>query len=224
MKDRRQIFLYILTVAVLLFGLTAPGFSWYVGNYSEKGFDEPGEQTSGTSSTMSSATIKDLITKSATYFFKGKSDIDLLVSKLEAAEQEGVWFYELQTIVNGALENMRTSRYYYQTLMNRAENTPYNQGVINQLASFSYDSFAGKNSLNRDMFDQVKGYLQAGNVRGTYTRLYTYTDTIIGMLETVQSKVYYWELPEISSIWKLNQECAHMLLFGQYMAQIFYEL
>jgi hypothetical protein len=198
----------------------------FVANYSEQSFNDgdPDTSTESKSSIASSFTIKYLIIKSATYFFKGKSKIDLLASGLEAADIEGVNFYELQQIVNDSLCNMKTARYYYQALKSKADNTPYNQPVISQLIVFDYDSFSVDIGLNGDIFNQVKGYLKMGDVRGAYARLYDYTDNIIDMLEAVQKEVYYWEIPGIENVWKLHQECAHMLLFGQYIAQIFQNL
>jgi len=224
MRKKSLIFLSLICVFILV--IPFHGFSMYVGNYSEQSFneDEPDTSTESKSSIASSFTIKYLIIKSATYFFKGKSKIDLLASGLEAADIEGINFYELQQIVNDALCNMKTARYYYQALKSKADNTPYNQMVINQLTVFDYDSFSAGIGLNGDIFNQVKGYLKVGDVRGTYARLYAYTDNIIDMLETVQKEVYYWQIPGIENVWKLHQECAHMLLFGQYIAQIFQNL
>ena len=223
---RKKSFIFLSLICVFILVIPFRGFSMYVANYSEQSFNE-GEMDTSTeskSSIASSFTIKYLIIKSATYFFKGKSKIDLLASRLEAADIEGVNFYELQQIVNDALCNMKTARYYYQALKNKADNTPYNQTVINQLTAFDYDSFSVEIGLNGDIFNQVKGYLKLGDVRGTYARLCSYTENVIDMLETVQKEVYYWEIPDIENVWKLHQECAHMLLFGQYIAQIFQNL
>ena len=224
MRKKNFIFLSLIWVFILVIPFL--GFSMYVANYSELSFNEGETDTSTGSKSLiaSSFTIKDLIIKSATYFFKGKSDIDLLASGLEAAGIEAVNFYELQEIVNNALFNMKTARYYYQALKSKADNTPYNQTAISQLTVFDYDSFSAETGLNVDIFNQVKGYLKMGDVRGTYARLYAYTDNIIAMLETVQKELYYGNIPGIKNVWKLNQECAHMLLFGQYIAQIFQNL
>jgi len=218
---------YIISMflaVVLIFGMASFGFSMYVGNYSEETFDEPDGGTSAVKSAETFETIRDLIIKSATYFLRGKKNVDLLASKLEAAEIEGICFFELQNIVNNSLYNMRIARYYYQALKNKADNTPYNQVIINQLISFDYDSFLKEYNLNSDIYNQVKGYLQAGDVRGAYDRLYTYIDNIVGMLEVAQEDIYYGDIPETANIWKLNQECAHMLLFGQYISQTFHKL
>jgi hypothetical protein len=221
----RCIILTVLTVAFFL-AVGLHGFSMYVGNYSEEGFkeDNPVVSTDSKSGITSSISLRYLIIKSAAYFLKGRSNIDLLASRLEAADIEAVSFYELQKIVSDALYNMRTARYYYEALRIKAANTPYNQTVTEQLADFDYDTFCKGTIVNGDMFSQVRGYLEGGDVRGTYARLYVYTDSIIGMLETVQNEVNKWDFPETAMMWRLNQECAHMLLFGQYIAQIFQQL
>jgi len=221
----RHIFFKVL-IGIFILGIAFPGFSMFVGNYSEESFeeDDPEGQTMAVISAGASATIKDLISKSATYFLRGKANVDWLTSKLEAADREGVCFSELQTIVNDSLYNMKVARYYYQTLKNKADSTPYNKVVINQLINFDYDSFSREYSLNSDIYNQVKEYLKAGDVRGAYARFYTYIDSIVGILEMVLENVYCGDIPETANIWKLNHECTHMLLFGQYIAQTYFNL
>jgi len=221
---------FILLTFTCFFILTMPfyNFSMFVGNTSEKSFDEPPATGigSGTLSETSATyeTVEDLIIKAAIYFLKGKSSIYLLSSKLEAAEQEKVYYYDYQVTVNEALGYMRMAQYYYQALKNKAEVTPYNQEVITQLKTFDYNSFSRAYGLNRDIFNQVKSYLQNGDVRGVYARFLTYTENIISILETVQKDVYYWNFPKVETIWNLNQECAQMLLFGQYVTRVFYKI
>jgi hypothetical protein len=215
-------FVFVLA-GLFIFGLAIPGYAMMCGNTSEEGFIDPGG-TTGVSSTKSTTTIKYLIIKSAKYFLTGKSSVDLLASRLEAAELDGINYYELQQIVNDALWNMRTARYYYRELKNLADATPYNQTVIAQLAAFDYNTFANEYGLNGHIYDQVTAYLQPGDIRGSYDQLLTFTDNIINFLERVQWDVYFCKFPAMATIWKLNQECAHMLLFGQYIAQTFYRL
>lgn len=219
----------ILLIGYTILALAVPVFPMYVGNYSQNGFDESDSGGQSTPANTSGSrtnylSIKDLIIKSATYFLNGKSSVDILSAKLEISVHEGIDLCELQMIVNDALNYMRAARYYYQLLMDKANNTPYNQAVIDQLIAFAFNTYAKDNNLNSDIFEQVKDYLQTGNIRGAYVRFYIYADTIIDILENVQMEVYSWKLPDKGNIWKLNQECAHMLLFGQYIAQIFYNL
>jgi hypothetical protein len=214
---------FFVLAGLFILGLTIPGYSMMCGNYSENGFIDP-TGTTEANSTNSSTTIKSIIIISAKYYLKGKSSVDLLASRLEAAELDGINYYELQQIANDALWNMRTARYYYQELKNLADATPYNQAVIALLATFDYDTFSNKYGLNSYVYDQVTTYLQPGNIRGAYDQLFTYTDNIINFLERVQWDFYCWKFPKMDTIWKLNQECAQMLLFGQYIAQTFYSL
>ena len=223
---RAKHIIFTILIGVFVLGIAFPGFSMFVGNYSGNSFDEdePEGQTMAVISAGEPATINYLIIKSAKYFLKGKSYVDLLASKLEAADIDGVSFSELQIIVNNSLYNMKVARYYYQALKNKADNTPYNQAVINQLIDFDYDSFSREYSLNSDIYNQVKEYLKAGDVRGVYARFYTNVDSIVGILEILLENVYSGDIPETANIWKLNSECSHMLLFGQYIAQTYFDL
>ncbi len=221
---RLKNFIGAVFTVVLVFVLVSPGFSMMIGNTSGISFSEEGTDSSAIARTSSSSGIEDLVIKSATHFLQGKAHVNLLASRLEAADHDGVCFYEYQTIIDDALDNMKTARYYYQSLVNKANNTPYNQNVIDQLKNCDYESLSKEWGVNESSFNQIKNYLEAGDVRGAYVQLYTYTDNIVKMLETIQNDVYCWNFPETANIWNLNQECAQMLLFGQYMAQIFYQV
>ncbi|MCP4147067.1 MAG: hypothetical protein GY757_04890 [bacterium] len=215
-------FIGVALVAGLILGLALPGFSMFIGNHSEKGFDEEGTGSGTMARTSSGAgAIEDLVIKSATYFLQGKAHVDLLASRLEAADHDGVYFDEYQTIVDDALDSMKASRQYYQELVSRAKRTPYKRAVIRQLKALGYDGLAKKYRVNGSSFSQVKKYLKAGDVRGTYSRLFKYTNRIINILETVQKEVNQEKFPKVDNMWQLNQECTQMLLFGQYMAVVF---
>jgi hypothetical protein len=223
MKLKKYFGMFLITIVVCL--LTVPAISMYVGNTSGSSFNDSGTLSEPrANTTIASGTVEDLVIKSATYFLKGKAYVDLLASRLEAAEHDGIRFYDYQMLVDNALDNMRMARYYYQALNERAEITPYNPVVIEKLVAFDYQLFMNENSLVSDLFNRVESYLGAGDVRGAYGRFLMYTTNIINILEIVQRNVYYWNFPKTATIWKLNQECASMLLFGQYMAQVFYKI
>jgi hypothetical protein len=119
---------------------------------------------------------------------------------------------------------MNMARYYYQELQYKANRTPYNQGVINKLLSFDYDSFQEQNGLLKDVFSEVKSYLVDGDVRGIYNRTSAYFDTIINTLETIKGELYAGKVPGNAHMWNLNQICAKVHMFGQYVARIFYAI
>ena len=113
------------------------------------------------------------------------------------------------------------ARYYYQELSYKANKTPYNQVVINKLLAFDYDSFQEKHGLLQDVFSEVKGYLERGDVSGIYDRTSAYFDTLINLLETIRGELYWWNIPTNKYMWNLNQVCAKTHMFGQYVARVF---
>lgn len=217
--------IYILSIGVLFFMFSLSSFSMFVGNTSGKSFEEEESSTTSKSyGTYDAVTVEDLIIKAATYFLKGKSSVYLLSANLEAADEDKIYYYDYQITVNEALNYMRMAHYYYTLLKVRADITPYNQEIIAKLKSFDYNTLSKSYGLNSDIFSKVKSYLEAGDVRGVYAQFLAYTESIINTLETIQKSIYYWNFPKIETIWNLNQECAQMLLFGQYVSRVFYKL
>lgn len=208
--------LFLIGVCVL--GLAWPGFSMFHLNLTEKSFTDP-EGITGPSNP--SETINALIIKGAVSFLKGNACINLLVSKLEAAELEGFSFPELQILVSDALSHIMAARNSYLTLNSMVATLSYNPVVIDQLKALDYSALARDYGMNMDIFERVRLYLQTGDIRGVYTRVYTYTDTIITMLGVVQKEIETNTLPNTNTIFRLNQETIHMALFGQYIAQMF---
>lgn len=116
---------------------------------------------------------------------------------------------------------MKGAHSYYQTLKKKAEETPYNPQAIQELAIFDYDTFGKENNLVKDIYADVKSCLIKGDVRGFYGRLFVYTDDIIDILKILKGEIEIGIFPDIKNIWKLNQKCSKMLLFGQYASQVF---
>lgn len=169
-------------------------------------------------------TIEELIIKGAESFFKAQADINSLSEYTEISDLYGADFFTLWWAVNSALDNMNMARYYYQELENRANQTPYNQVIINKLMDFDYDSFQEQNNLIKDVFSEVKGYLKNGDVRGIYSRTTAYFDTLTNTLETIKGELYEGKVPGNAHMWDLNQECAKAHMFGQYVARVFYAI
>jgi hypothetical protein len=183
-----------------------------------------GSSSTGEATLACSNTIRELIIKGAEYFFKAHADINLLSEKVEISDIYGADYSTLWWAVNSALDNMNMARYYYQELQYKANNTPYHQVVINKLLDFDYDSFQEQNSLIKDVFSEVKGYLKNGDVRGIYSRTSAYFDTLINTLETIKGELYAGKVQGNAHMWNLNQVCAKVHMFGQYVARVFYEI
>jgi hypothetical protein len=180
-----------------------------------------GSSSTGAATLDCYSTIRELIIKGAEYFFKAHADINLLSEKVEISDIYSVDYYTLWWAVNSALDNLNMVLYYYQELQYKANNTPYNQVVINKLIYFDYDSFQEQNSLLIDVFSEVKGYLKKGDVRGIYSRTSAYFDILTNTLETIKGELYAGKVPGNALMWDLNQVCTKTHMFGQYVARVF---
>jgi len=217
----------ILTVLIgtLVFIGSSHVYGRLFGNHSDSAYNG-GDGTSSTEGANLACynTIEELIIKGAKYFFKAQENINLLSENVEISDIYGVDFYSLWWAVNSALDNMNMARYYYQELQYKANNTPYNQVVIYKLLAFDYDFFQEQNGLLKDVFFEVKSYLVKGDVRGVYSRTSAYFDTLINTLETIKGELYAGKVPANKYMWNLNQSCAKVHMFGQYVARIFYAI
>ncbi|UCH93985.1 MAG: hypothetical protein JSV88_27465 [Candidatus Aminicenantes bacterium] len=216
----KHIILTVLIGALIL--IVYPIHARMFSNSSEGAYEGGGGTSStGEANFACSNTIKELVIKGAEYYFKAHSDINLLSEKVEISDIYGADFFTLCWAVNSALDNMNMARYYYQELQYKANRTPYNQVVINKLLAFDYDSFHEQNGLLKDVFSEVKSYLVNGDVRGIYSRTSAYFDTLINTLETIKGELYAGKVPDNAHMWNLNQTCAKVHMFGQYVARIF---
>jgi hypothetical protein len=169
-------------------------------------------------------TIGNLIAQGGTYFLKSSSDMDLFLSLIESSELSGPDFDALQASVNSAIDNMKRARAAYFQLKNLAAVTPYNQEVISQLIEFDYDGYQKKNGLIPSVFDKVRNYLCAGDVRGVYADFYYNTGVILKLLTNIKKELDLGIFSSLSSYWRLNQKFSENKIFGQYIAEVFYSL
>jgi hypothetical protein len=219
MRARKTILLFL--IGALIFGAASIHARLH-SNSSDSAFDEgDGTNSTGKAALDCYSTIRELIIKGAEYFFKANSDINVLSEKIEISDINGADYYMLWCTVNSALNNMNIASYYYQELEIKANNTPYNQVVITKLMAFGYDSFQEEHDLLKDVFSEVKGYLINGDVRGIYIRTSDYFDTLINTLEIIKGELFEGNVPDDSHMWNLNQTCAKVHMFGQYVAVVF---
>ncbi|MGD2086068.1 MAG: hypothetical protein PVH61_07785 [Candidatus Aminicenantes bacterium] len=215
--------IFMVLIGTLLFN--APIHARMFSNSSGSAYGgEDGTSSTGEATLACSYNIEELVIKGAEYFFKAHADINRLSENAETSDIYGVDYYTLWWAVNSALDNMNMARYYYQELHYKANNTPYNQVVINKLLDFDYDAFQEQNGLIKDVFSEVKGYLVKGDVRGAYNRTSAYFNTLKNTLEAIKGELYAGKIPTNAHMWNLNQTCAKVHMFGQYVARIFEDI
>jgi hypothetical protein len=212
-KKSSLVILKVFLGVFVLFAFNTQVTARFVGNLSESSFDR---QTRGQISTY--------VMEAAGYFLKSQSDMFLFLNKVELSDLEGTDFTELQSIIDMVVVNMQNAQAKYSELTALADNTPYDQTVLQQLAVFDYAAFRDSKGLNSVIYNDVEAYLQVGDVRGFYQKLYLDTQQILDLLAVLKSAVYANTLPGMEDLWQANRAYANTFLFGQYAAEIFYEI
>jgi hypothetical protein len=208
---RKILKLFLIIVILFLFDLNAA--AKFIANASERGFTASG-----------STGIRQYVIEAAGYFLKSQAEMLLFLNKIELEEINGIDYAELQRIIHNAVVYMGKAREKYNDLTQLAESTPYDQSTITALVNFNYTSFQGSKELNSVLFNEAKTYLSGGNVRGLYRHFRADTQSILDQLTVIKSDVDAEVIPETLNLWRVNKSYCEILLFGQYVAEVFYEV
>ncbi len=204
----------IVGIGILVF-FSQYSFSWWVCNTPPIIFN--GDDYSQTS-------LDNYVINGAGYFLEAYSNTLLLMKKIEWSNKEGLKVDEFNLLVDRALKNMESAREAYGNLTRAADNTPYNQAIIEKLKVFDYDAFQKENGLNPEVFSTVKTYLGSGEIRKLYHDFSSTIDEITSLLKQVKGKFEIGNFTPIKEIWKLNNSFSESLLFGQYVSQVLYTI
>jgi hypothetical protein len=104
-----------------------------------------------------------------------------------------------------------------------AEQTPYNEKVIERLMDFDYTGFMAKHGLNSIIFKDVQTFLSNGNITGMYKHIHSKFNSIISILYSLRAETSE-QIISINYIWILNELSHNTLIFGQYTARCFNEI
>ncbi|MCU0287018.1 MAG: hypothetical protein MUF15_11545 [Acidobacteria bacterium] len=92
------------------------------------------------------------------------------------------------------------------------------------METFDYLNFQIKKNLNEVVFRKATDFLKRGDVRGIYAALYKEMELIQAQLMAIKSMIDKEQFPAMGNVWLVNQMYAELMLFGQYIAQVFYEI
>ncbi len=179
--------------------------------------DSEGVNRNGTS-------LGQLIVQGGGYFLASQSQMLRFLNRIEMAELTGIDYTELQRIIDLAIENMENARDVYQNIISIAKETPYNPEVLKKLRRFDYRAYQEIHGLNKVIFSMVKGFLKRGDVTGAYIRIKSGMDGILENLYIIKASVDANVFPDISLLWRTNQEYALLGFFGMYLAEVFMNL
>jgi hypothetical protein len=199
-------------------------FSCILQNGSGKGYGDGDDYSSGDKIKSSSSIITNYIIVGAGYYLDAHSYFITFLNRVELSELRGINYNEWNQLVNSALSNIKNAKDTFSLLIEVAESTPYNQTVISKLMTFDYDYYLNEHKLNSVIFNYVENYLKQGDIRGVHKRIYSDVIEIENLLTSIKGELSLFKMPELSNLWKINEKFSETLIFGQYVARIFYAL
>jgi len=213
----KKIILTILVLAIFM----SHSYAIFYGNRSCEAYNSCDTEEINRSGTPG---MGILLVQGGGYFLMSHSEMSKFLNKIEMAELQGTDYIELKTILDSAIENMENASGIYKSIIYIAKVTPYNQDVLTRLKLFAYNEYREKNSLNGEIFDEVKKYLAEGDVTGAYTQMKAEMDGILTELYALKSDIDEGVIPKTPMLWRVIQKYNCSFLFGMYIAQVFMNL
>lgn len=208
----------LMMVVLILFHLNSPALTYCNDTYSA--FLEIDKKQKNSEL----GTIKVYVVGGAGCFTEAYSEFVLFLNKIEIGELGSLNYNELKMVLDKAIEKMVDTKNIYCELKQKADHTPYNPKVINELLAFNYGNFQIKNHLLEPVFNNVKHYLCRGKIREMYGERISQIERILSIANMIKSKIEVSELPGSSVFHDLNEACSQSLLFGQYASRVFREI
>jgi hypothetical protein len=203
---------------LMLLHLNLTGIIWY--NHTDISFKESLEE----GSYPKEKAMREYLIEGAQYFLESYSDFLLFLNKIELAELRGFDWNELRFILNRVIEKVQYANDLIGQLKQKADVTPYNPVIINNLLNFDYDAFADQEGLIKPIFKDVKAFLSKGKIREMYGEALSDTQHILTMANTISKKLKEDIFPGVSNLHALNQAYHQYMLFGEYAARVFQKI
>ena len=212
---RKKIFLKISLCSLIIFILSASNlFSLICANWTDIAFNTENEKV----------LISPDIVTGASLFLDSHASMLLFSNRIELSEKDGIDFTQLNSIIDSVIEKMKNFNDIYTCLYEKTEDISYNESIISKLNQFDYENFSLERSLNTVVFERVKKYLQAGDMRGLYYRISNDSIKLIELLNKIKCELEEKRLPSLPDIWRTNQSFSEMYLFGQYASEVCREI
>lgn len=199
----------IFFVLVFTFNL----HSWVLCNGTPWGFNEEYQEQ-----------LEDEILAGAGNFLDSYSEILKLFQRIELAKLAPLEFDKLRIYVDNAVLKMENARDAYMRLNEKSTKASYDLKIINRLFIFDFANFKNQRGLNAERLSEVSTFLSKGDVRGVYHRVLTDVEQLLHILYRVKNTIDSGRVPEVRILWNLNQLYSRTIMFGQYVANVFYKI
>jgi hypothetical protein len=168
--------------------------------------------------------MESYIKEGAGFYLKSNSDFLQVLNRVEVAVPGGLDYIELRALTKSAISNMESAVAAYRNLKAASDAASYNPGMIDRLKGFNYYEFRVSMELNASLSRTVEKYLSTGDVKGVFSKILVDSETLSKMLQTLYVSVDAGNFPDINLLWRINKVFSETLQFGQYSAQVFYEI
>ena len=227
-KKYYMYFVKFILIVMVVFGFHSNTVAYINGNWAECPFEPDcipcGEDSTSLYITESGSLMGMYITDGAGHILGAYSGIGAFLKQVEVSELYGADFAAIKNILDRMIDDLENARDTYYIINYIAAITPYKKDVIERLVAFDYDGFEKSEGLSSPVFDRVESFLKCGNIRGVFAKILRDIDSLLYQSYTLKKAIDTDTLPEIKSLWKLNQSFTNIILFGQYFSQVLYEV
>ncbi len=221
--------LHSILFVMLMLIVSISAFPHIYANRVECAF-EPGCETGGDGDESSlfvpsgSSLISMYIVEGAGYVLDARAGASTFMNRFETAELTGADYAGMRDTLSRVIDNLEKAKANFVFINYIAANTPYREPVIERLKAFDYNSMQKQWGLYANVFDRVKSYLSAGDVRGGFSAISKDLDLLLDRLYTLKADIDTEKFPSVQSVWQLNQAFSDNIFFGQYFAMVMAEV
>ncbi|HLP45864.1 MAG TPA: hypothetical protein VK469_07960 [Candidatus Kapabacteria bacterium] len=160
------------------------------------------------------AILSDNMIDGATHFLTAKAHIALMLAEYEKTSNGRMAFdcVTSNSYCDKAILEIKTALDDYASAKTIGEKLGYNPAQVELLRNTSFSN--SKNQYNWDIYNTVTAYLQAGDILGIYTKNIENLKTILGILDSIKTKLQSSVQPPVEDYWKLLKTESEATLFG----------
>jgi len=181
-------------------------------------------KNSGQSSIQSMPpTLGKLSIEAAGFFLQANIDFQAFLKKVELSEISAINYDEMSILLNNSIENLESANFLYYQVFEMSKTLALNPFVMKKLKQLDYRIFEENSNFIPSILEDVKSFLQPGNMTGAFEIIYNDTGEILQCMKSLKILLDSNSI-DIPQCWNINQRLLRSALFGQYISQVFFEI
>lgn len=202
----------LMAMVVVLIAFNIAVYGYMFANETGSAWSPPPSNTG----TISSIPIDQLIVCGGSAFLLSFSEYQKYLHFFEKNDTEQSASIIQDTYNQIAIAYMNFTQAYQQTVGIKCD-----PEIIEALSNFDYETYKLDNALIEEIFNTVKGYLKDCKINSWYLYIALRMGKIMDELNIIKTTIEQGKTPNLSLMWRLNQEFMRVSLEGQYCAEIF---